>query len=237
MAATAGKVALVSSTVALSGSCPTTGVIDFVGFGTTVNCFEGSGPTPAPSNTNAIFRAGNGCTDSDNNSTDFSAASPLPRNTASPINTCSTPVDCIVSEWSEWSDCSAACGGGTQTRTRTVVTPPSGGGVACPELEESRSCNEDPCTTNISNRHSDILGLRVFPNPFSSTITVLTTAFPGILDGSYRLLDIQGRELHAGRVITSQQGTALFLPQVPRGVYLLEIKTPEGNQTIKIVKE
>jgi uncharacterized protein len=52
MAATAGKVALVSSTTALSGACPTTGVIDFVGFGTTANCFEGAGPTPTLSNTN-----------------------------------------------------------------------------------------------------------------------------------------------------------------------------------------
>jgi len=43
MSATAGKIALVNSTTALSGTCPTgTGIIDFAGYGTTANCFEGT---------------------------------------------------------------------------------------------------------------------------------------------------------------------------------------------------
>src|SRR6185369_13120439 len=63
MAATAGKVALVSSTTALSGACPTVGIIDFVGYGTTASCFEGSGRAPAPSNTTSDQRVGGGATD------------------------------------------------------------------------------------------------------------------------------------------------------------------------------
>lgn len=59
-----------------------------------------------------------------------------------------TPVDCAVSEWREWSSCSAACGGGTQTRTRTVVQAPRDGGAACPELVESRDCNTDGCVVD-----------------------------------------------------------------------------------------
>ncbi|MDD9935209.1 MAG: thrombospondin type-1 domain-containing protein [Myxococcales bacterium] len=55
------------------------------------------------------------------------------------------PVDCVVSEWAEWSACSVACGGGTQTRTRTVTTEADNGGAACPELEDSGACNEQPC--------------------------------------------------------------------------------------------
>jgi hypothetical protein len=58
-----------------------------------------------------------------------------------------TPVNCTVSEWSDWTECSVPCGGGTQNRTRDVITPPANGGEACPVLEESRSCNQDvPCT-------------------------------------------------------------------------------------------
>src|ERR1051326_1076921 len=56
----AGKVALVNSTTTLSGSCPTAGVIDFVGFGGGTNCFEGSGPTATLSNTAAAIRGGGG---------------------------------------------------------------------------------------------------------------------------------------------------------------------------------
>ena len=88
MSATAGKVALVSSTTALSGAFLTgtgTGIVDFVGFGTTANTgHEGSGTTPAPSNTTAVARLDSGSTDTDNNAADFTVVAPTPRNSASP---------------------------------------------------------------------------------------------------------------------------------------------------------
>lgn len=59
------------------------------------------------------------------------------------------PVDCVVSGWSDWSACSRLCGAGTQTRTRTIVTPASCGGIACPTLTDSQSCSGAclACTT------------------------------------------------------------------------------------------
>jgi len=88
MSATAGKVALVNSTTALSGSCPLGGtLVDFVGYGS-ANCFEGANATSAPSNTNAVRRINNGCTDTDNNSSDFSTGAPNPRNDSSPAINC-----------------------------------------------------------------------------------------------------------------------------------------------------
>ncbi|MBI1765440.1 MAG: lamin tail domain-containing protein [Acidobacteria bacterium] len=93
MAATAGKVALLNSaTLIASGTaCPSgASLVDLVGYGSGTNCFEGSNPTPAPSATNAVFRAASGCTDNDNNATDFSAAAANPRNIASPLAPCST---------------------------------------------------------------------------------------------------------------------------------------------------
>lgn len=95
MSGTAGKVALLNvNTVITSGtSCPTgPTVVDFVGFGSTANCFEGAGSTPAPSNTNAVLRASSGCTDNNNNAADFAAGLPTPRNTASALNPCSGSV-------------------------------------------------------------------------------------------------------------------------------------------------
>jgi hypothetical protein len=89
MSATAAKVALVSNTTALSGGCPSGGgIVDLVGYSSTASCSETS-PTATLSNTTAAIRNSNGCTDTDNNSSDFAVGSPIPRNTASATNVCS----------------------------------------------------------------------------------------------------------------------------------------------------
>jgi uncharacterized protein (TIGR03437 family) len=91
MAATAGKVALVTGTTALTGSgCPLVATVaDFVGYGTTANCFEGSGRAPTPSNTTADLRKAGGCADTNDSAADFLVSAPFPRNTISPFNNCS----------------------------------------------------------------------------------------------------------------------------------------------------
>ena len=81
MAKGAGKVALVSKQTAIT-SKTSTGVVDYVGYGTTANAYEGSGPAPELSSTTADFRAGNGATDTNNNAADFTAGTPNPRNSA-----------------------------------------------------------------------------------------------------------------------------------------------------------
>lgn len=48
--------------------------------------------------------------------------------------------------WSDWSGCSATCGGGTQTRTCTNPAP-SGSGADC-SGESSRPCNTQACIVN-----------------------------------------------------------------------------------------
>jgi hypothetical protein len=61
-------------------------ILDFVGYGATANCVEGStGPAPAPSTTTADIRNGGGNVDSDNNGSDFQALAPTPRNTSSAV--------------------------------------------------------------------------------------------------------------------------------------------------------
>lgn len=83
MSATSGKVALVNNTTALSGSCPTDiGIVDFVGYGS-ANCSETS-PAPALNNVTAALRKSDGEQDTDNNSVDFVADVPNPRNSQYP---------------------------------------------------------------------------------------------------------------------------------------------------------
>ena len=95
MATGAGKVALVSSTTAIAGACPAIGVVDLVGYGITANCFEGTAAAPAPSNTTADFRKRGGCYDSDDNKVDFSIGQPAPRNSATPLRSC-TPLTAAI---------------------------------------------------------------------------------------------------------------------------------------------
>jgi uncharacterized protein (TIGR03437 family) len=83
MAAGSGKVALVKNSTALTGACPgDANIVDFLGYGNTANCFRGSAPAVAPSNTNALLRLANGCTNTRNNVADFALAAPNPRNTS-----------------------------------------------------------------------------------------------------------------------------------------------------------
>jgi hypothetical protein len=97
MSATSAKIALVSSTTALSGACPTSPtIVDFVGYGGSATCNEGGANAPAPSTTTAAVRLANGCTDANNNSADFTATTPNPRNTSTATAPCMTlPVSFV----------------------------------------------------------------------------------------------------------------------------------------------
>ena len=85
MSATTGKIALVSNSISLSGSCPNGAdpdIVDFVGYGSSASCFEGAVRAPAPSNTTALFRKQNGVQDTNQNGDDFQTGTPNPRRTA-----------------------------------------------------------------------------------------------------------------------------------------------------------
>ena len=56
------------------------------------------------------------------------------------------PVDCVLSDWSEWSTCDKPCGGGQTTRTRKVVTELAFNGKPCDGLlKETKACNLSDC--------------------------------------------------------------------------------------------
>lgn len=106
MSGTGGKVALVNSTTSLGcngGSNPCSAaalamIIDLVGWDG-ANFYEGSA-APATTNTTAIARNEAGCAETDNNGNDFTAGSPLPRNTATPLNLCSGVMQPKINEFS-----------------------------------------------------------------------------------------------------------------------------------------
>ncbi|MGE3107656.1 MAG: lamin tail domain-containing protein [Phycisphaerales bacterium] len=180
MGASAGKVALAMQTTALSGTCPTVNVIDFIGFGTTANCFEGPAPAPAPGmNVNALFRGNNGCQDNNDNSSDFASLAASPRNTGSQTNTCSTSTPPSGSGMSSPAD---PCINETVTLTVTVTpgeNPPStgimvtadtsqiGGGPGNPMLDDGNfpdaMAGDGVYTTQATVQPGTLFGSRAVP--------------------------------------------------------------------------
>jgi hypothetical protein len=121
MAAGAGKVALVNSATGLGcngGSTPCSAaqlaqIVDLVGYGG-ANFFEGA-PAAALSNTTAALRNANGCTETDNNASDFTAGAPAPRNTASALSPCPGGVSLSIDDVTQ-----SEGNSGTTTVTFTV---------------------------------------------------------------------------------------------------------------------
>jgi len=80
LSGTKGKLALCNSgDKPVDASSPN--VVDFVGYGA-ADLYEGSGPTPAPSNSTAVVRPT--LTDTNDNAADFVTAEPVPKNSTSP---------------------------------------------------------------------------------------------------------------------------------------------------------
>lgn len=59
-------------------------------------------------------------------------------------------MDCKVGEWSEWSDCTAQCGGGVQQRARSKSVEPANGGEPCPEQSDTKACNVQGCNADCA---------------------------------------------------------------------------------------
>ena len=63
--------------------------------------------------------------------------------TLTETSACTGPCNCVVSDWTDWSTCGTDnCYNDVpnSTRTRSVITPASGGGTPCPYLSESHVC-------------------------------------------------------------------------------------------------
>ena len=60
-------------------------------------------------------------------------------------------MNCEVSDFGPWTECSKSCGGGTRTKTRKVTQEKAGTGSECPtNLHEDGTCNNDVCPGNLS---------------------------------------------------------------------------------------
>lgn len=70
----------------------------------------------------------------------------------------STPVDCQLSSWSEWSACTTPCGAsGTQHSTRHRLETEECGGTCTSTFRKTRSCRELSCLNGGSSKDGKCL--------------------------------------------------------------------------------
>tara|TARA_Y100000389_G_C17467198_1_gene526736 strand:- start:1519 stop:3612 length:2094 start_codon:yes stop_codon:yes gene_type:complete len=69
------------------------------------------------------------------------------------------PVDCVVSKWGSWSECTEKCGdSGKMTKKRTVLYPARRGGEKCGDLSVNRPCNRFDCSNpNFFNDNNEFV--------------------------------------------------------------------------------
>jgi uncharacterized protein len=229
MSATGGKVALVSTTTPLGCNGSSTpcsadalaAIVDLVGWA--ANFSEGAS-APGTSNTTAIFRAGAGCIDTDDNRADFAVAAPAPRNTAAPTH------DCVAipptSPTGVGSASPASLAPGASTLLSVSVTPganpeSSGIGVSCDltSIGGSATQNFFDDGTGGDATAGDLI--------FSETVAIPEATSPGNTSLPCVVSDAQARSSSAPIALTIEgppeaihdiQGASQFSPFANRVV-------------------
>ena len=170
ISATAGKIALVRSSNSLSGTCPSSvNIVDLVGFGTSASCNE-TANAPAPSSTLAIRRKGNGCQDTNSNSSDFETAAPAPRNSQTATVNCGNVVGaCQLPDGSCHVTDSGTCSAVYSGNYVGNCTPCSYGGCCLPD-NTCRTRTEAQCSSlsgTLSETGNGCYELTTPSTPFS----------------------------------------------------------------------
>lgn len=245
MSATTGKVALVNGVTAIA-SCTAATVVDLIGYGTGVSCSETSA-APVLSNTTAALRAANGCTDTDNNSTDFSAGAPNPRNTASAANSCtsgpaplsitttSLPAGTVNNVYSV----TLMATGGSGTRTWTSSTLPdnlslnSSTGVLGGIPVATGSTDVMFTVSDTTGSANTTLTLAVNPAPPCTPVTI------GSVQGTGDATPVPGQKVTVQGTVTALRSNGFFVqdsgdgnPASSDGIFVFTSSAPSGNAVV-----
>src|SRR5262249_53064207 len=139
-------------------------IADLIGYGS-ASVFEGSAAAPTLNNTTADLRAGSGCTDTDNNSADFTAAAPAPRNSATAAHSCGGSTTS-----SGTGTTSSSSGGGTITLPSPTLAPVHLSNLVFGAFGDTRpaSSTTSGYPTNVKNVINSIFtGLQAQGVPFA----------------------------------------------------------------------
>ncbi|XP_061570036.1 SCO-spondin [Cololabis saira] len=158
------------------------------------------------------------------------------------------PVNGHWSEWTEWSQCDAPCGGGVRQRIRTCsAPPPKNGGRDCEGMtQQSHSCNMQSCTNETGTQTGCVHGMvlvtrddcqagRVEPcPPMCSDVSMTSNCTAACIVGCRcppGLFLQEGRCVNASRCLCQWEGEPLQPGQVIRRNPCSTCVCKEGNVT------
>ncbi|HEX3875557.1 MAG TPA: lamin tail domain-containing protein, partial [Bryobacteraceae bacterium] len=245
MSASSGKVALVNGTSAI-GSCTAANVVDLVSYGSGLSCSETSG-APGLSNTTADLRAGQGCTDTDNNFADFTSAAPNPRNSLSPANSCSagpSPLTIMTTMLPSatvnnlYSTTLVASGGsGTKMWSSTALPANLALDASTGVLS---GIPQTPGATNITFTVVD--GSGSAHATLGLTVNVVSTCAPitiGSVQGSGDASPMVGQTVTVEGIVTALRTNGFFVQDAgdgnsatSDGVFVFTSSAPSGNEAV-----
>jgi endonuclease G, mitochondrial len=193
LSSTTGKIALVNSVVRLPAStCPIsdTSIIDFVGYGASASCSEGTKTGDLSAATSAK-RNSNGCADTDNNLVDFAVGTPTPRNTSTAVSTCN--LGASLQAGSSTNPGTVTPNSSTLLRVSVIpaTTPPSTGITVTGNLTNFGGSATQQFFDNGTNGD-------VTPNDniFSYQYTVAANASGGTFQATGVASDVEGRNVN-----------------------------------------
>lgn len=245
MSATTGKVALVNGTSAIA-SCTAANVVDLIGYGSGVSCSETSA-APGLSNTTADLRAGNGCTDTDNNGVDFTAGAPNPRNSSTAAAACSgTPATLTITTTSlppatvnNIYSATLAASGGSGTRSWSAANLPNNLSVNASTGVLSGvpiSTGTTTVTFMVSDSTASVsaqVDLVVNPVPPCSPVTI------GSVQGPGDATPIAGRTVTVEGIVTGLRTNGFFVQDsgdgnaaTSDGIFVFTSSAPSGNAVV-----
>jgi uncharacterized protein len=144
-----GKLVLLSTTTPQSGACPSSDVVDLVGYGA-ADCFEGMGPAPTGPAATADVRLLKGCADNNQNNADFAREAPTPRNGSTAALDCTQqqpPAATLRAINQVQGTGSASPFAGQVVRVRGTVTGRVSNGFFLQTPDGSADADADPATS------------------------------------------------------------------------------------------
>lgn len=127
----------------------------------------------------------------------------------------------------------ASAPGNVATREVCIVAQNPNGRVDR-HPEDNRSCASVTFANTVGiNERNSMEDVIAFPNPFQDRLTI-TTQIVGPL--TVQLFDAWGRKVLGDLIQAANGSSDLVLPELPDGVYHLQLSTPRGSHSKRVVR-